>query len=279
MIQPMAVSPASATGTVSIVTSQPSLNATVSKYAISPDKDPPLSNAQMAELVRKKIKYVFVIFHENESFDHEYGTFPGVNGLYSDGQNPRSAADTPGFYQTYTDVYGNVSATIQPFLIGPAQNATFADSTDHSHTGLAFKLDVNAAGVPQMDRFVQDEYNRYAGTQAIPGTTNNQKKGAEFAKLAMAHVDCNTIPFFWQYANRFTIFDNIFATEDTPSTPNAIAMIAGQAGESQWVEHPGEAFTTTQSASIVYSGSINGATASGASSPQGVPFVNDPQPW
>ena len=56
----------------------------------------------------------------------------------------------------------------------------------------------------------------------------------------MAHIDCNTIPFFWQYANRFTIFDNIFATEDTPSSPNAIAMIAGQSGETQWVKHPGE---------------------------------------
>jgi len=280
MIQPMAVVPAAATTTSSIVTAQPNLNATVSKYAISPQKDPPLTNAQMAALVRNKIKYVFVIFNENESFDHEFGTFPGVNGLYSDGQNPRSPADTSGFYQTYTDVYGNVSAVIQPFLIGPTQNATFADSTDHSHTGLAFKLDVNAAtGVAAMDKFVQDEYNRYAGTQANPGTTAKQKEGADFAKLAMAHIDCNTIPFFWQYANRFTIFDNIFATEDTPSSPNAIAMIAGQSGETQWVKHPGEAFTTTQTASIVYSGSINGATASGSGNPAGVPIVNDPQPW
>ena len=130
LIQSTAVVPAAATTptTPSIVTAQPNLNATVSKYAINPAEDPPLTNAQMAELVRKKIKYVFVIFNENELFDHEYGTFPGVNGLYSDGQNPRSAADTPGFYQTYTDVNGNVSATIQPFLMGPAQNATFADS-------------------------------------------------------------------------------------------------------------------------------------------------------
>ena len=33
-----------------------------------------------------------VIFNENRSFDHEYGTFPGVDGLYSDGKAPRSAA-------------------------------------------------------------------------------------------------------------------------------------------------------------------------------------------
>ena len=40
----------------------------------------------------------------------------------------------------------------------------------------------------------------------------------------MSYIDCDTIPFFWRYASRFTLFDNIFATEDTPSTPNAIAM-------------------------------------------------------
>ena len=62
--------------------------------------------------------------------------------------------------------------------------------------------------------------------------------GTQFARLVMSHIDCDTIPFFWQYASRFTIFDNIFATEDTPSTPNAIAMIAGQSGETQWVKHP-----------------------------------------
>ena len=44
----------------------------------------------MAALIKKKIKYVFVIFNENNSFDHEYGTFPGVNGLFSDGQNRRA---------------------------------------------------------------------------------------------------------------------------------------------------------------------------------------------
>jgi phospholipase C len=262
-----------------IVTAQPNLNETVRRYAINPAEDPPLTNAQMTELVRDKIKYVFVIFNENESFDHEYGTFPGVNGLYSDGQNPRSAADTAGFYQTYTDVNGN-SVTVQPFLIGPQQNATFADSTDHSHTGLAEKLDVNpATGVAAMDKFAQDEYARYAGTKANPGTTAKQKEGAEFAKLVMSHIDCNTIPFFWQYANRFTIFDNIFATEDTPSSPNAIAMIAGQSGETQWVKHPGE--TSPAAETLAYSGTINGATynGTGTATPVGVPATGDAQPY
>ena len=42
-----------------------------------------LSVRAKIELLRKKVKYVFVIFHENESFDHYFGTFPGANGLFS----------------------------------------------------------------------------------------------------------------------------------------------------------------------------------------------------
>ncbi len=272
LLLPIAVVPAAAAG--SIVTQQPNLNATVSAYAIDPASDPMLSTAQMTALLRNKIKYVFVIFNENNSFDHEYGVFPGANGLFSDGQNPRSPANTPGFNQTYTDVSGATHA-VHPFRIGPRQNSTFADSTDHSHTGLATKLDV-VDGAPQMDKFAQDEYTRFAGSPANPSTVANQKKGAQYANLVMSYIDCNTIPFFWQYANRFTIFDNIFATEDTPSTPNAIAMIAGQAGESQWVEHGAKAAAQR----IVYSGSINGTpyNATGTATPQGVPVVNDPQP-
>ena len=51
-----------------------------------------LSQADLARLLQAQVKYVFVIFNENHSFDNEFGTFPGVNGLYSDGTSPRSAA-------------------------------------------------------------------------------------------------------------------------------------------------------------------------------------------
>src|SRR5208337_2353669 len=83
--------------------------------------------------------------------------------------------------------------------------------------------------------------------------------------LVMSHIDCDTIPFFWQWASRFTVFDNIFATEDTPSTPNAIAMIAGQSGETQWVKHGTAGRTYTV-------GGHTGTT-------QGPPLVKDPEPF
>ena len=84
---------------------------------------------------------------------------------------------------------------VQPFRVGPQQNATFMDSTDHSHTGLAAKLDVSATtGVPQMDGFSQDEYNAHAFVNGAPGSTSAQAKGSQYANLVMAHVDCDTIP-------------------------------------------------------------------------------------
>jgi phospholipase C len=269
LVQPALIGAALANSTPS-VTAQPNLNSTVSPYAIPTSADPVLSNDQMKELIRQKIKYVFVIFNENNSFDHQFGTFPGVNGIYSDGLNARSAADTPGFTQSVTDVNG-LTYTVQPFRIGPQQNATFQDSLDHSHTGLSKKLDV-VYGQARMDGFSQDEYTNRASSPAASAAA--QASGKQFSKLVMSHIDCDTIPFFWQYANRFTIFDNIFATEDTPSSPNAIAMIAGQSGETQWVKHG-----ATAAANEPISGTINGATYTGTATPSGVPVVNDPQPY
>jgi len=77
----------------------------------------------------------------------------------------------------------------------------------------------------------------------------------------MSHVDCDTVPFLWRYADRFTLFDHFMDTIVGPSTPNAIAMIAGQGGETQWMLHPGQATT--------------GGIGAGAT----VPMLSDPQPY
>ncbi len=241
------------------VTAQPDVGQDIAAYFNNPDNDPSLTQEQMISLLKQHVRYVFVIFNENHSFDNEFGTFPGVNGLYSDGQKPRSAADTPGFTQTYTDADG-LQVTVQPFRIGADQNSSVVDSVDHSHTGLAKKIDV-VDNVPQMDGFAKDEYDRFASK----GGDANIAEGKQFARLVMSHIDGDTIPFFWLWASRFTMFDNIFATEDTPSTPNAVAMIAGQSGETQWVKHGPDGQTYTV-------GDHTGTT-------QGPPLVNDPQPF
>ena len=242
-----------------MVTAQPTPGPAVAPYFVDPASEKAMPRDQVIALLRKKVKYVFVVFNENHSFDNEFGTFPGANGIYADGHGKRDAAHTPGFTETVTAKDGS-TFTVSPIRLGPAQNASFRDSVDHSHTGLAHKLDVTD-GTPRMDHFAQADYDRVAK----PGDAKLDKMGRQFAQLVMSHIDCDTIPFFWSYANRFVLFDNVFATEDTPSTPNAIAMLAGQAGETQWVKHgttPIPAEAGTHKASL-----------------QLVPLVNDPQPF
>ena len=241
------------------VTTQPDVKPEIAPYFNNPITEPKLSTKELINLLQTKVKYIFIIFNENHSFDNEYGTFPGVNGLYFDGQNTRSADKTLGFSQTYKDVSGKL-ITVEPFRIESAQNSTVVDSVDHSHKGLATKLHV-VKGQPRMDQFAYDEYSRFA----LLGGTANLSKGKQYARLVMSYIDCDTIPFYWKWASNFTIFDNIFATEDTPSTPNAVAMLAGQSGESQWVKHGSQGHTYLVNDHL-------GTT-------QGLPLVNDPQPF
>jgi phospholipase C len=83
----------------------------------------------------------------------------------------------------------------------------------------------------------------------------------QFGELVMAHVDCDTAPFLWRYADRFTLFDHFMDTIIGPSTPNAIAMISGQGGETQWMLHPEQ------------------AAAGGQGKDATVPMLGDPQPY
>ena len=251
--------PAPGAAPSSLVHLQPDPSDAVKPYVVDPAASA-MSRDETIAALRKRVRYVFVIFNENHSFDNEYGSFPGVDGLFSDGTKPRDAERTPGFLQRYRDSEG-AERTAQPFRIGPEQNATFTDSVDHSHKGLAKKIDVGPDGVARMDGFAATEYGRFVAS----GGARSASMAKNYADLVMSYMDCDTIPFFWNYANRFTIFDNIFATEDTPSTPNAIAMIAGQAGETQWVKHGAEG-----------KGYANGENKG---TTQGAPLVNDPQPF
>lgn len=59
-----------------------------------------MSLQQRVALLRQKVKYVFVLFQENRSFDFYFGTFPGANGLFSTypGANPKDPVLPAGEY-------------------------------------------------------------------------------------------------------------------------------------------------------------------------------------
>lgn len=233
---------------VKLVEIAPKSSEIVARNIIPVEQEPVLTEAQKLALLQKHIKYVFVLFQENRSFDFYFGTYPGANGLFS-----KSAAETPGFNQPIVNTDGSVSL-ISPFKIPQSVTANGntvllypedTDSVNHGHAAIDEKLDLNADNVAQNDRysFVEEalsgslSYNSSTSAYSYtgPAPTLAQKQKGE---LVLGHVDCDTAPFLWNYADRFTLFDNFFDTVIGPSTPNAIAMIAGQSGVTQWIEHP-----------------------------------------
>ena len=218
----------------------------VARHTLSIESAPVLTDAEKLALLQKHIKYVFVLFQENRSFDFHFGTYPGAVGLFS-----QPAAKTPGFQQPIVNTDGSVSL-ISPFKI--PQSVTDVngnmvllypedtDSVNHGHAAIDAKLDLNASNVARNDRYAFTEEG-LSGTLSADGKTYTgpaptlaQKQKGE---LVVSHVDCDTVPFLWNYADRFTLFDNFFDTVIGPLTPNAIAIIAGQSGLTQWVEYPG----------------------------------------
>jgi phospholipase C len=229
----------------------------VAKRANSRIRNPELAPAQIARLIRQKIKYVFVIYQENRSFDSYFGTFPGADGLFS--SRPKA---TPGFTQELINTDGT-KTIIHPFRIGPnehpcgAVSACFAadtDDIDHSHPRILAKMDIQS-GAPRMDRFALTEEKKYS-PQGNPSLVAKQ-----FGELAMAYEDCDTIPLLWRYASKFVLFDHIFQLMIGPSTPGNLSIIGAQTGATQWVLHPDQAYRDN-----------------GSSLP-GVPVLNDYDPF
>jgi phospholipase C len=250
------------------VTIAPRSSAVVNARVIDATMEPAIPVEEKLQLMRRHIKYVFVLFQENRSFDFYFGTYPGADGLYA-GPNGAYAPDqVAGFTQSIVNTDGTLG-TLTPFKIPatltdtegrivPLYPADIA-SVNHSHVSLARKIALNANGVAQNTGYVLSE----EGVSLVDGKPSKVPtlERKQFGELVMSHVDCDTVPFLWRYADRFTLFDHFMDTIVGPSTPNAIAMIAGQGGETQWMLHPDDAAT---------GGKGKGAT---------VPMLSDPQPY
>src|SRR5208282_397219 len=214
----------------------PPSSAMVARYTSNLEKQPMLSNAKKLALLRQNIKYVFVLFQENRSFDFHFGTYPGARGLFS-----QPASQTPGFVQPIVLTDGSVG-TISPFLMPQSikdvnGNTVLlypedTDSVNHGHTAIDAKLHLDSSNIAHNDRYAFTEEGISGGTLSADGTTYTgpvpTQAQVQKGELVVSHVDCDTAPFLWRYADRFTLFDNFFDTVIGPSTPNAIAMIAGQ---------------------------------------------------
>ena len=221
-------------GTLPDVTIAPRSSALVAEHEIEQEKEPALSSDEKLKLIREHIKYVFVLFQENRSFDFYFGSYPGADGIYEGPEGRRPYGEVAGFTQVIVHPDGTVGV-VSPFRIPttvvdaggktvPIYPADLA-SVNHSHTGLIRKIALDSSGVAQNSEYALTEEG-VTLKDGMPSKAPIARKGAVW-RTGDGHVDCDTAPFLWQYADRFTLFDHFMDTIVGPSTPNAIAMIAG----------------------------------------------------
>lgn len=152
------------------------------------------------------IKHVIVVFQENISFDHYFGTYPtALNGL---GETPfKAVPGTPTVNGLTRELIEHNPNKAPPFRLSPKQAATCDMDHDYMPEQQAFD-----GGL--MDKFV--EYTSpYAGSTGC-GPSD-----------VMGYFDGNTVTALWNYAQRFALNDNFFGTTFGPSTPGAINLVSG----------------------------------------------------
>jgi phospholipase C len=180
---------------------------------------PGFANAQSDPPTATPIRHLVVIFQENISFDHYFGTYPNATNPKHE---PRfvAAPDTPTA-NGYTDgllfnnpnnlnTTGNGSGAVNPFRLDRSQAAT--SDQDHDYT-------------PEQQAFhggLMDSFPEFTGTPGPP------PPGLTSTGLVMGYYDGNTVTALWNYAQRYAMSDNSFDTNFGPSTPGAINLVSGQ---------------------------------------------------
>jgi phospholipase C len=192
-----------------------------------------------------------VIFQENISFDHYFGTYPYAPN--TDGNPFHAKPGTPtvnGLYSKITPS-GPVGPllTANPNLYNPERlTHSQAVTCDQDH---GYTPEQQAVNGGRMDKFVQFTES---------ASTCNAGNPAEFFRpgLVMDYFDGNTVTGLWNYAQNYAMSDNNYDTEFGPSTPGALNVISGQTGASYAVNPATGAKITTPIADTVSALNSNG---------------------
>ena len=157
------------------------------------------AHARGASGTSTRIKHLVVIFQENVSFDHYFGTYPHVNGL------------------THELLTNNPNG-VNPRRYDPSNlNDILTCDQDHDYNDEQKAFDGG-----KMDKFV---------TSVGTGTGKSPTGQPCNANEVMNYYDGKTVTALWNYAKSFSMSDNSFGTTFGPSSPGAINLVSGDTGD------------------------------------------------
>ena len=155
------------------------------------------------------IQHVVVIFQENVSFDHYFGTYPfAANDNPADPQF-HAAPGTPSVNGLTGALATNNPNGVNPFRLSHAQAALCDQDHNYTDEQTAFHFGL-------MDNFLALVPSQFCSNNDV-----------NVPDEIMGYFDGNTVTAFWNYAQHFAMNDNSFGTTFGPSTPGALNLAAG----------------------------------------------------
>jgi len=154
------------------------------------------------------IQHLVVIFQENVSFDHYFGTYPHATNPPGEPKF-KGAANTP-VANGYTNALLNFNPNLNPANGAGASNP--------------FRLDRSQAVTADQDHDYTPEQQAYdaGAVDLFPAFTSSG------GNLVMGYYDGNTVTGLWNYAQFYAMSDNSYGTTYGPSTPGVLNLVSGQ---------------------------------------------------
>jgi phospholipase C len=164
------------------------------------------------------IRHLVVIFDENESFDHYFGTYPYAAN--TDGTPFVAKPGTPTVNGLYSEI--TPSGPIGPLLTDNPNEFNPQRLTASE----ALTSDQNHADVPEQ---LADDNNKQDAFVQNTESSNPNGCEPEYCPpgISLDYFDGNTVTALWNYAQNYAMSDNMFDTAFGPSTPGAINVTSG----------------------------------------------------
>jgi phospholipase C len=180
----------------------------------------------------RQIEHIVILIQENRSFDHYFGTFPGVRG-FDDRTAPRGAA---AFEQPYTPP---------------------STPTGYPNPMLPFHLDTAVTVPPRQGECTNDVEHQWAGQHDSwhKGSNDNwmnshlaTEPDAAQAAICMGYYERADIPFYYALADHFTICDSYYCSMIAGTDINRLYSMTGTIDPDGW--DGGCQFLDTQTGTI-----------------------------
>ena len=152
---------------------------------------------------RTPIEHLIVVMQENHTFDNYFGTYPGADGT------------PPGTCLPTNPNAAGGSSCVAPFHF----------SSDGAHTELADN-ELQAIDLAHNEDTFQEQYNNGRMDGFVYALDRRNQAGS----VAMGHYDDSDLPFYWNLADEYVLFDHFFSSVSGGSFLNHLFWIAGASG-------------------------------------------------